>query len=55
MAEAIKKRHGIDVQLIDGGGGIFDVKANGKLIYSKHQTGVFPEHSLILDKLAALS
>ena len=43
------------MQLIDGGGGIFDVKADGKLIYSKHETGVFPEHSLILDKLAALT
>jgi predicted Rdx family selenoprotein len=24
-----------NVKLIDGGGGIFDVKCNGKLIYSK--------------------
>jgi len=55
LADEIKKDHGIDVQMIRGRDGIFDVKVDGDLIYSKHQTGVFPEHSLILDKLSALS
>lgn len=35
-------------ELIQGRGGIFDVKLNGKLIYSKHQTGRFPEHDEVL-------
>ena len=35
------------------GGGIFDVHADGELIFSKHQTGRFPEHSEVLDQLAA--
>jgi len=39
------------VQLIEGGGGIFDVVADGKLIYSKHDTGRFPEHAEVLDPL----
>lgn len=51
MAAAIKKDHDVEVELIRGGGGIFDVKADGRLIYSKHQTGRFPEHNEILDQL----
>jgi len=27
-----------DVTLVKGGGGIFDVKCDGKLVYSKHKT-----------------
>ncbi len=30
-------------ELIGGGGGVFDVVVDGRLIYSKHQTGRFPE------------
>jgi selT/selW/selH-like putative selenoprotein len=41
--------------MIEGAGGVFDVRINGDLIYSKQETGEFPEHSLILDKLAALT
>lgn len=34
--------------LIEGGGGIFDVTVDGKLVYSKHQTGRFPESGEVL-------
>ena len=34
-------------RLIEGAGGIFDVKVNGKLVYSKRATGRFPEHDEI--------
>jgi len=37
--------------LIPGGGGIFEIVADGKLIYSKHQTGRFPTHDEVLSKL----
>ena len=30
-------------KLIQGSGGVFDVKVDGKLIYSKRATGRFPE------------
>jgi selenoprotein W-related protein len=53
LAAAIKAKHGVEVQLIEGDGGIFDVKADGKLIYSKHETGRFPEHSEVLSQLDA--
>jgi predicted Rdx family selenoprotein len=38
--------------LIDGAGGIFDVVADGTLIFSKFAAGRFPEESEILTKLA---
>lgn len=34
-------------RLIEGSGGIFDVKVDGKLVYSKRATGHFPEHDEI--------
>lgn len=38
--EAELKSHYPDanIRLIEGGGGIFDIKCNGKLIYSKQHT-----------------
>jgi len=30
---------------------VFDVKVNGKLVYSKDQTGRFPEHQEVLDEI----
>jgi selenoprotein W-related protein len=37
--------------LIAGRGGIFDVEVDGKLIFSKHEVGRFPEDAEILEKL----
>jgi selenoprotein W-related protein len=43
--------------LIPGKGGVFEVKVNDELIYSKKETGVFPDISklipLIADRLKA--
>jgi len=36
---------------IPGGKGQFDVIRDGELIYSKHETGRFPEHAEILTAL----
>jgi len=33
----------VDPELIRGGGGIFDVTVDGKLVFSKHRTGRFPD------------
>ena len=33
----------MNARLIRGGGGIFEVKVDGAIAYSKHQTGRFPE------------
>lgn len=53
MADEIKQKMGIECELIQGSGGVFDVKADGELIYSKHQTGRFPEHSEVIQALSA--
>lgn len=51
MADAIKKQMNIDAQLIPGSGGIFDVKADDKLVFSKHKAGRFPENDEVLKAL----
>lgn len=51
MAAAIKEEFDIDSELMKGGGGIFDVKADGEVIYSKHETGRFPRNDEVLEKL----
>jgi len=38
--------------LIAGRGGIFDVEVDGKMIFSKHDVGRFPEDSEILEQLS---
>lgn len=53
MADALKGALGCEVKLIEGAGGIFDVKADRQLIYSKHQTGRFPEHNEVIEALRA--
>ncbi len=48
---AIEEAKGIQSDLIKGGGGIFDVRMDGELIFSKHEKGRFPEHEEILSQL----
>ena len=38
----MERRFGTRPALIKGGGGIFEVKLDGELIFSKKQTGRFP-------------
>ena len=45
----------MQAELIQGSGGIFDVTADGALIYSKHRTGRFPENAEVLQALRTLS
>jgi selenoprotein W-related protein len=50
-AELEKAVPDIKVQLIEGSGGVFEVKKDGRLIFSKKQTGRFPEPGEILKQL----
>jgi selenoprotein W-related protein len=34
---------GVNCDFQKGAGGIFDVEVDGEMVYSKHQTGRFPE------------
>ena len=38
------KSKGVSVELIKGSNGVFDVEIDGKLVYSKRNTGRFPNH-----------
>lgn len=49
MAE-LRERYGaeqVHVELIEGEGGVFDVMHDGETIYSKHETGRFPQYAEI--------
>ncbi len=45
----------MQAELIKGSGGVFDVTADGALVYSKHRTGRFPENAEVLQALRTLS
>ncbi len=42
----------VDVDLIPGSGGIFEVKVNDALVYSKADTGSFPQNDVLVKELA---
>ena len=41
----------MEPRLVKGGGGIFDVEADGTLVFSKHEVGRFPEDEEVLAAL----
>jgi len=51
LAAAIKDTFRIESELIPGSGGIFEVKVDGRLIFSKSAAGRFPETAEILDAI----
>ena len=51
MAATIKDAIGVEAKLIASGGGVFEVMANDKLIFSKKKEGRFPEEKEILSAL----
>ncbi len=53
MEAVIRERHPADITLVRGDKGIFDVRVDGQLVFSKHQTGRFPEPDEVLAAIAA--
>ena len=51
MAAEISEKLGITPELLKGDNGVFDVAAEGNLIYSKHREGRFPEQEKIIAAL----
>jgi predicted Rdx family selenoprotein len=52
LAEEIKKEFGYDVDLIAGSGGVFDIKADGILVFSKFKSGNdFPQKGEVIQLL----
>ena len=50
MGDDLKNKFGAEIELIAGSGGVYEVELNGNLIFSKKQTGRFPE----LDEIISL-
>jgi selT/selW/selH-like putative selenoprotein len=43
LAAELKGEFGVQARLIRGGGGIFDVRVDGDLVFSKFRIGRFPD------------
>ena len=51
LAEEVRQSVGAEAQLVAGSGGVFDVVVDGNLVYSKAQTGRFPDPGEVSRKL----
>jgi len=51
LAAELKKHLGMESTLIPGSGGVFDVSADGKVVFSKKSVGRFPGPGEILGAL----
>ena len=51
LADDIYDKFEFKAELLKSGGGAFEVAIDGDLVYSKLQTGRFPEHSEIFDSI----
>ena len=51
MAAKIKEALGVEPRLIPEGRGIFDVAVDGNLVYSKFETGTFPDDDQLVSLL----
>jgi len=51
VAEELREAFGAEANLIPGKDGIFDVIVDGKLVFSKSETGRFPNPGEVTSKL----
>jgi selenoprotein W-related protein len=51
LAAKLESDFGAETLLVEGAGGIFDVVVDGDLVYSKHQTGEFPDEDALAESL----
>jgi selT/selW/selH-like putative selenoprotein len=49
LKESIQRQFGIEAELIEGSGGVFDVNFNNSLIFSKKKSGRFPNENEVED------
>ena len=48
MRDELVSKFGITSELIESGGGVFEIRANGHLIFSKKKLNRFPEEGEIV-------
>ncbi|MGQ0655463.1 MAG: Rdx family protein [Betaproteobacteria bacterium] len=53
LAAEIRQAFGVEPVLVKGADGVFDVDADGELVYSKYRDGRFPEPAEVIDRLKA--
>jgi selenoprotein W-related protein len=51
LAAKLDSRFVTETLLVEGAGGVFDVVVDGKLVYSKHQTGEFPDQDKLISEV----
>jgi selT/selW/selH-like putative selenoprotein len=54
LAAEIRQALGIEPELVKGANGIFDVAADGKLVFSRHRDARFPGAEEIVQSLRKL-
>lgn len=50
----MKDRFDLDAELVDGGGGVFEVALDGRLVFSKKELGRFPDNGEVERAVAGL-
>jgi selenoprotein W-related protein len=53
LAARIRETAGVNPKLIPSGGGAFEIRVNGELIYSKLETGEWPDFDAIAQQIRA--
>jgi selT/selW/selH-like putative selenoprotein len=48
----LKKKCGLEVELIKSDGGVFEVIVGGELLYSKKASGEFPDEMQLLQQIS---
>jgi selT/selW/selH-like putative selenoprotein len=51
LAAAIKQATGVEAKLVKGDNGVFDVRVDGRLIFSKKKEGRYPTNEEIVAQL----
>jgi selT/selW/selH-like putative selenoprotein len=55
LEATLARELGVKAKLIRGDNGVFDVVADGRLVFSKHAEGRFPEDSEVVRAIRALA
>jgi selT/selW/selH-like putative selenoprotein len=51
LQAVLKEKFGVEAKLIAGGGGIFEITVDGRVVFDKYQAGRFPEEREVIDKI----
>jgi len=55
LAAQLEDKLGLSMRIVAGSGGEFEVMVNGQLIYSKLETGEFPDEQALLGAIEQLA